>query len=90
MKFMEVSRDQFIRYIERRKKEIVFCRGCLLQKNYDQISLIGHKLSGNAKTFGLPNLAKLGAALEKSAHMKDSVQINRQLNQISVIINSIH
>lgn len=87
---MEVSRDQFIRYIERRKKEIVFCRNCLLEKNYDQISLIGHKLSGNGKTFGLPDLAKLGAALEKSAKMKDSSLINKQLNQISMIISSIH
>lgn len=88
--FMEISKDQFDRYIERRKIDVLTCRNCLIQRDFQKIAEFGHKLFGNGTTFGIPELTSLGAKLEKSAIQKDLSEINKHLNSISQIINSLH
>ncbi|MFZ3230374.1 MAG: hypothetical protein WA160_09225 [Pseudobdellovibrio sp.] len=64
-----------IKYIERRKKDLLICDSALIAEDYKFFERIGHDLKGNAITFGHSFLATLGEELELAAKAKKIVLI---------------
>lgn len=63
------------KYLQRRRQEFRDCLRFLEQKDFVALERIGHKLKGNAVTFGYSDLAEIGASLESTAHAADDSKV---------------
>ena len=62
-------------FLENRKKDILLLDQYLQQKNFNEIVVIGHKMAGNSRSYGHPELERIGRELEESAKTDDGVSI---------------
>jgi HPt (histidine-containing phosphotransfer) domain-containing protein len=58
--------DLIPQYLSNRRLEITTLDSALAEKNFETIQSIGHKLKGNAGSYGFYELTALGDALEKA------------------------
>ncbi len=63
----KIPAEIILKYIERRKKDLVLCKIALKEKNFLKISEIGHQIKGNASSFGFKELEIIAIELEDSA-----------------------
>lgn len=52
-------------YIQRRKVDIEVLEKSIFENSIEAFHRIGHQLSGNARSFGFPELESLGQRMEK-------------------------
>ena len=57
--------DLAMEYLENRKKEFVLLQELLSKRDFAQITILAHRLKGNAKTYGFAELTDIGQDLEK-------------------------
>lgn len=55
-----------------------------------QLEVIGHKLKGNAKTFGYPQLGVLGAELEEASKCRNKKKTSEILIRIMKLLKSLN
>ncbi len=55
-------------FLNDRKTDLEEEEQAVNKKDFKTLSLLGHKLAGNAGSYGLPELGDLGKELESSAH----------------------
>ena len=77
-----ISQEMILSYLRRRHEEIRACRDALTQQNWEVLKRTGHRIKGNAETFGLPQLAPIAEKLEKCADQKEAQQAAPLLNQL--------
>lgn len=89
--YIDKSLEEIIpQYLENRKKEINQLKESLSKKDFDAISHIGHKLNGNAASFGLQYLGRVGEILEQEGKKKNTSEIKKQIQNMINYINSIN
>ena len=76
-------------YIENRKKEVPKLNSFLENSDFDSIQSIGHNLSGNARSYGLLDLEKIGEELENAAKSKDAAIIKNLIDKIDTYLSQI-
>lgn len=76
-----------VRYIERRKKDLVDCRQALSKHDFECISGVGHQIKGNAATFGFGELTPMAIEMEKLAATKDLTNLAEVLNRFEAYLN---
>ena len=62
-------------YLLRRQEEVEGLCRLLAVGDFESIQSIGHKLSGNASTYGFHEISRIGLEIETSAQCKDTVRI---------------
>lgn len=80
---MEVPAELKLRYLERRKEDLVICQQSLDAKQFTEIEKIGHQLKGNGATFGHPDLSVLGKNIELAAKAHDFTELEHRLKEFS-------
>ena len=78
-----------IKYIERRKKDLLDCRQALSDLNFECFAHVGHQLKGNAITFGFGELAPIGIEMEELALTKDIKNLTEVVNRFETYLNRI-
>lgn len=58
-------------FLNDRKADLVEQAQAINNKDFNALSLLGHKLAGNAGSYGLPELGDLGKELEIMAQAQD-------------------
>lgn len=58
-------------FLANRQKDLTQIQGFINNSNWDCIESIAHKLAGNAGSYGLHELGKIGAALEDACKKKE-------------------
>jgi len=58
-------------FLENRRKEIITLKDALAKGDFTTARNIGHKISGNAGSYGFDELGEIGANLETNATKKD-------------------
>lgn len=81
--------DLVPKYMENRFRDIEQCRKFLSEDNFSEISNVGHKLKGNARTYGFLKLEEIGISLEKYAHQRNKKELEMLINYFSEYINSV-
>ena len=76
-------------YLKRRFAELGQIEAALNNGDLSPVAMIGHKLAGNAETFGFPALGHLGAKLEAAATAQNETEVRRIRAQIEVFLNQI-
>lgn len=80
---MQVPLEINVKYLERRRLDLEFCRRSLEKGDFSEIEKIGHQLKGNGHTFGYPEISEIGKNLESAAVQKHSPTIEFNLDALS-------
>jgi len=62
-------------FIANRENDLLQLQKYINENQYEEIKVIGHKLSGNAPSYGFDYLGKIGHELEISAEQKKHEEI---------------
>lgn len=73
-------------YLQRRIAEVEGCREALEKNDWAFIVRAGHKMKGNAETFGFDRLALIGNKLEIAAESRNVSQTVEILNQLARVL----
>lgn len=76
-------------YFENRKLELQSLKHFFEQQKWMEIQMIGHKLKGNAASYGFEKLTDLGASLEESAKIKNQELTQQLILQIETYLTSV-
>ena len=76
-------------FLKHRNEEINILKTALANRNFTEIQSIGHKVSGNAGSYGFDQLGTYGAALEKLAIEQNKNGINEQISNFENYLTSI-
>ncbi len=66
-------------YLARREEEFVRIQDWCDQGSFAEIRIAAHNLSGSGGAYGLPELTRIGRALEGAAEAADRDEVGRQL-----------
>lgn len=69
-------------YLERRVDELRKCVAALKSEDWDLIRRVGHKVKGNAETFGFERLTPIAISLELAAKAKSAAAVQAALSQL--------
>ena len=74
-------------YLKNRKLELAELGKLLEASNFKKMETIGHRLKGNAKSYGFEDLGKLGARLELASKEKNSTQAFEVITEMEKFLN---
>lgn len=76
-------------YLANRDKELIRLKELLMHGDLIEIKKIGHKLAGNAGSYGLTELGTIGANLEEAVNIEEAQRlINEYENLLRVYLKS--
>lgn len=76
-------------YLANRDKELIHLKELLIHGDLIEIKKIGHKLAGNAGSYGLAELGTIGANLEEVVNIEEAHRlINEYENLLRVYLKS--
>ena len=76
-------------YLKRRNEDVELLRNWIVQKDFESIRRLGHKLSGNGTMYGLDWISKTGKDLEASAIDKDLPEIETQTQNLFNFLSTL-
>jgi HPt (histidine-containing phosphotransfer) domain-containing protein len=76
-------------YLLRRAEEVRRLGELLKAGDFDTIQSIGHKLSGNASTYGFHEISRIGVEIENAAQCKDSFKIKALIARFAEYLGQI-
>lgn len=81
-----ITKEMRETYLKRRLDELDRCRSALKEAEWDLISRVGHKIKGNAETFGFESLTNIGNEIETAAQAKNPVKVSESLDQLARVL----
>jgi HPt (histidine-containing phosphotransfer) domain-containing protein len=76
---LEIPDDLKIRYLERRRKDVVSFSEAIATGDFATLERMGHQIKGNALSFGFPELQDIGRDIEDLALKKNKSELEKQL-----------
>jgi HPt (histidine-containing phosphotransfer) domain-containing protein len=70
------------RYLEHRERDVVELRRALDIADFASISRMGHNFRGNGRSYGFPEVAAMGEALEVAARARSVAGVQEQLEAL--------
>lgn len=83
------ARALFPKFLANREADIVRVRAALVRKDYEEISLLGHRMRGNGATYGLPEVSALGGIIEDAADARDDDGIRQGIDALEFSIAEV-
>ncbi len=68
-------------FLENRRKDLERISSAIKEQSYEPIRTIGHRLNGNAGSYGLPKLGEIGAKLEAASEEENLENIKALLGE---------
>ena len=81
--------DIFDDYLKDRNSELIRLKEAVTSKDQATIEMIGHKVGGNAGSYGLPDLGEIGAKLESCAQGNDFESISKLVNEMESYLKNL-
>ena len=75
-------------YLQNRHNELSELKNLIIKLEYKQIERIGHRLKGNALSYGFPKLSEYGAQLETAAKALDQELIHTIIEKIESFLST--
>lgn len=78
----QIVRKLLPEYLAARRQELPKMTELLAASDFERLRILGHNLKGSGGSFGIPELSKIGAALERSAEEGDAPAFSRELGRL--------
>jgi histidine phosphotransfer protein HptB len=82
--------DLIPQYLANRRAELTLLNNAVTTEDFSTIQNIGHKLKGNAGSYGFFRLTDLGASLEKAAQLKDINLAKQFISDYSIYLSEVY
>jgi HPt (histidine-containing phosphotransfer) domain-containing protein len=76
-------------YLEWNKQRVRDMSGLLSASAFERLEVFGHQLKASGGGYGLPELTRLGAALEESAKQTDRPHLQAHLTQLETYLDRV-
>ncbi len=76
-------------YLQRRISEIDSLENACNSGDFALLFKVGHQLKGNGLTFGFAEISEIGSKLESSALIQNRSDIQHQLKQYRILLETI-
>lgn len=76
-------------YVDRYRSSLLALRDALERADYEQVRVFGHRLSGTAGAYGLPDATDMGAAMEQAAARKQKAELNAQTDALEAYLSRV-
>ena len=83
---MQIPQANQLKYLTRRRSEIIELKESLIKGQFDLALKIGHQLKGNAATFGFPEFSEIGQGLEKAAQERDQSRAMEVIEKFDLMV----
>src|ERR1700733_1830871 len=90
VKVPAVLMDLIPDYLANRRKEIEALDLAIKSKDFDTIQTVGHKLKGNAGSYGFDELTRLGKILEEAGKQRDLPSAQRSLSEYADYLDNVY
>lgn len=77
------------RYLENREGDIGKLQDALHRDDFETIRVTGHNLYGSGSAYGLDEISRIGANLEKAADRRDKVGVSRLIDEITSYLRTL-
>lgn len=81
---MQILVEHKKKYLDRRIVEIEELKQGLCMDDFDIAIQIGHRLKGNGKTFGYPEISIIGITLEEAALARDKDKLRDAIDELVI------
>lgn len=85
---MQIPIEARLKYLERRKQDIISCHEALEKQDYNFLDRLGHQIKGNAATFGFDELTEVAINMEQAAKNKDHNRLIDLVNRFEALVNT--
>lgn len=85
----DISKEARETYLNRRKQDVQKCRTALEAGDWDFIARVGHKIKGNAETFGFDTLTEIGRKLESYAQSQNADSARETIDQFDKLVDAL-
>ena len=82
--------DLIPQYLANRRAEIILLKDAVALEDFSMIQNIGHKLKGNAGSYGFSRLTELGSTLEKAGQQRDLDTAKKSVTAYSDYLSDVH
>ena len=76
-------------YLENRKKDIESITEALKKDDFETIRILGHSMKGSGGGYGFDAITDIGDFLEQASKNKDSIEIQKQANELSTYLKQV-
>jgi HPt (histidine-containing phosphotransfer) domain-containing protein len=90
VKVPSILLDLIPQYLANRRLELTALEGALANQDFETIQSTGHKLKGNAGSYGFYELTELGDCLEKAGKEKDLSTAKTALTNYREYIENVY
>ena len=75
-------------YVAARRLELPVLRALLADHRLEELGRIVHRMKGTGTTYGLPEVTRLGAAIESAALSGDEASIRQLLDELDTTLGN--
>ncbi len=86
---IDIPLDARIKYVERRKQDLVDCHAAILKLDFKILERVGHQIKGNATTFGFDELSTIAIEIENQALKKDLDKLKTTLGRFESYLKNL-
>lgn len=86
MSSFAISKEQQLKYLNRRSTDIDDLKSCLLKDDLEAATMIGHRLKGSGQTFGFPLITEHGSIIEIAGRDRDKKRVADSVSELEKII----
>ena len=76
-------------YLASRRGELVQLREWIVQADFEQLELLGHRLKGSGAGYGFAEITRLGGALEEAAAANDLPRIQALAEEMAMYLQAV-
>lgn len=76
-------------YLQNREGDIGKLQDALRRDDFDSIRVTGHNLYGSGSAYGLDEVSRIGANLEKAAEQQDSIGVARLVVELAEFLRTV-
>lgn len=77
------------RYIENREGDIAKLQGALRHEDFDTICVTGHNLFGSGSAYGMDEVSRIGANLERAAEEQDAAGVTALIDELASYLRDL-
>jgi HPt (histidine-containing phosphotransfer) domain-containing protein len=82
--------DLIPQYLANRRAEVILLTDAVALEDFSIIQNIGHKLKGNAGSYGFSKLTLLGSILEKAGQQRDLALAKKSISDYSEYLSDVY
>lgn len=84
--YPSITPDQRRTYLSRRDADLDVCKRAASASNFKEIREVGHKVKGNARVFGYPELEAIARSLEEAANLGDAERVATAIQEFEAAL----